>query len=225
MRHLRSLVFTLLGWFVVGTLVGSTSAAAHPRPCEHLAVLLYDVTGSFRGLLPRAVAHGEQIIRRLAPGDCLLVRTIGATSFPAGSVLAGRVPPRVRPIDVAFERRLLALKGRWGATLHGLLQMPTAPRTDLWGALHAAGQTLTATPARERLLVVYSDLVDNVRLKAPGAALRLDGARVLVFFVSRDPAPERFLARLRRWHQVLRGAGAREVRFHDVDLFPLEVSP
>lgn len=165
------------------------------------------------------------MIAHLAPGDCFLACAIGADSFPIENLLTVRVPRRLRPIDPAFERRLLALKAEWQRALSEQLRGRPAMTTDVWGGLQAAGQTLGATAARERWLLVYSDLDHNANGHSGGAAaLHLPDVRVQVFFVPRTLDPPRFRERLRTWHAAFRQAGAREVQLHDTDLVPLEIS-
>jgi hypothetical protein len=225
---MRSLLSVML---VVCTLVVSVFPAV-PGPvapatpaCRHLTILLYDVTGSFVRWLPQAVTHGQRTIQTLRPGDCLLVRTIGATSFRTESVLTIRVPTSSRPIDPAFERDVVALKRRGVRELATIIALRPAGATDVWGSLYAASQTLQASRATQRTLAVYSDLDDNVRVRATAMTLALTGVDVAVYFVPREPHPDRFVTRLRQWQVVFGAAGATTTRFYDTNLFPFEVQP
>jgi hypothetical protein len=219
--HLRRLLCGALGLLLATV---PASAGSNDTPCRRLVVLVLDVSGSFRPWLPQARAHAQQVIRQLAAGDCLLARPLGSESFGEVPALALRLPARTRPIDPAFDRRVLALTQRAAADLADMLQRPVARQTDVWGALYAAADTLAATPARERWLLLYTDLDDTVGRAVAARPLRLAGVRVRVLFVPRSADVRQFDARLRAWRDVFGGGSAEQVQFYDTSLFPLEVS-
>lgn len=189
--------------------------------CRHIVLLLMDVTGSFSKWLPSAVDAGKGALASLRPGDCAVVRPIGVRSFNDVEFPPLRLPVSSRPIDPALQRRVAQLKRQFAGRLEAFKSMPPAGHTDLWGALHAAGQILGASGGAERFLLIYSDLKDTQGLKPNGLDLRLDGVKVGVYFLPRDGDPGAFARRIAFWRKVLERAGAATVAFFDTSLMPV----
>lgn len=78
-------------------------------------------------------------------------------------------------------------------------------KTDVWGAIAAASDTLSAYPQSQRLVVIYSDLLDTVGTPLPSALPGLANTQVMVMMVKNgDPKEikqriEDFDKRLVRW--------------------------
>jgi hypothetical protein len=198
------------------------SARSTNTPCRRLVVVVLDVSGSFRPWLPQARAHAQRVVRGLGAGDCLLARPLGSESFGDAPALALRLPLRTRPIDPAFDRRLLVRTQGAAEHLAALLERRPAPQTDIWDALYAAADTLAATPAQERWLLLYTDLDDTAGRAVPARLLRPAGVQVRVLFVPRAADVRRFDARLRAWRRVFAQSAAAQVKFYDTTLFSLE---
>ncbi len=176
------------------------------RPGRAVYVLI-DTSASYRPALARAVAGAKRIVARARPGDVLAVALITEGSFTDEAVLhEGRLTGR--PSEIA------RLKRRLGARLDALaLAARPAPHTDISGALLQAADALARLDTRERWLVIFSDLDEDLRrgLRRPRLP-DLTGVRVIAAGVrklrSDNRDPERYYARLARWRERLLAAGA-----------------
>ncbi len=197
-----------------------------PAPARS-AVVLWDVTASFK---PRAEALEQvfsQLLGALGPGDDLLLATIGAPSFsprddlraqcrmPAvpASVLAGTLTTH----DWRKNRARLAatwveVDARTGA-LARLLSQPvervTSGGTDVHGAVRYAAHRLSAEAGAERHLILLTDLLheDGGRKTdlPPDETLTLDGVRVTAAGVPWDE--NRWLEKEAAWRQYVNRSG------------------
>lgn len=217
-------------WLLAACLIGASLTLAHgigiaharEAACQTMTVLLIDITGSFNKWRPAAVDAGRRVIAGLRAGDCLVVRTIGSRSFDDAALPVVRLPISNRPIDPAMQRRVAQLKAQAMTRLEAVRHMPPAGFTDIWGAVLAAGETLAAVQVGDRSLLIYSDLEDNVGLKANSVPLRLDGVRVTAAFIPRQGDPAAFRRRIGRWATAFQEAGAASVFLYDTNLLAVE---
>jgi len=140
-------------------------------------------------------------LRRARPG----------CGIPEGGFTDGTVLPEGRLAGRPSE--IARLKRRLGARLGALaLAARPAPHTDISGALLQAADALARLDTRERWLVIFSDLDEDLRrgLRRPRLP-DLTGVRVIAAGVrklrSDNRDPERNYARLARWRERLLAAG------------------
>jgi hypothetical protein len=163
----------------------------------------------------------SHLVRQLPPATRVFVRFISHDSYPdteraLSSVIPDEPPPPVHcsPFDLHCRRAELERKAQLRcvgearerlATAFQGLNPPLAGRTDVWGAIAAAADVLSAYPQSQKFIVIYSDLIDNVGLRLPSQLPGLANAKVIVRVVKNDdpvPLAQRVLAlseRLAKW--------------------------
>jgi hypothetical protein len=160
----------------------------------------------------------SRVVRQLPPATRVFVRFISEKSYSERSLssVIPDEPPSLHcpPFDLRCRRAELRRKAqlrcvgeareRLVATLQNLHPTP-AGKTDVWGAIAAAAEVLSAYPRSQRFVVIYSDLIDNVGLRLPSQLPGLANATVIVRMVKNDdpvPLAGRVLAvskRLTQW--------------------------
>jgi hypothetical protein len=92
-----------------------------------------------------------------------------------------------------------------------------AGTTDFWQALYAAAFTFRTTPAGVKELYVYSDLLDNRRLRSNEMPLRLEGVDVHLVVPRRSAdMAQAFEARLEIWQDIFRETGATKIEVSEL---------
>lgn len=169
--------------------------------------VLVDVSGTYYAELDKATRGAKFLAAALGPGDRLVVAEIGSCSFDDGAVaLDARLPDRPSAAAAA-KREALAEIDAYRA------RAARSQYTDIDGALLQAVDALSREGARNRTIVIYSDLVTDL---APGCSaerppIDLTGVRVVAANVIKlrsdavDPA--QYFARLRSWEERVTQAG------------------
>lgn len=187
-----------------------------------------DVTGSYT-YFETARARFTQILRRARPGDSWYVRAIGATSYSdEAALLTLRLPFAATEALNPFDRRAKLRQaqrdlqlGRLRTTAIQELEhwnLKTLPsgmrsRTDVYGFLAKAADLFSSAPNARHVIVMASDLVDNVRQR--GAKIDLRGADVIVVFFQQGVDVVEMQRRRQRWEAELRRLGAGRATFLD----------
>ena len=202
-----------------GLLAGLAGAALLLAGCgdagryDQAIAVLIDVSGTYADQRAESVrVIKREVIPHLVPGDTLLVARIDGESYDRENVEAlltlDRRPSHANAQKLEIARRLDAFAARPLAAAH----------TDIPGAIMLASEYLDETAAGSRVLVIFSDMQEDL---APGEVRRLEaqelaGTRVVALNVKRlgadqsDPAGYR--ERLDGWGQRLASAGALEWR-------------
>ncbi|MGE0681480.1 MAG: hypothetical protein AB7P69_11375 [Candidatus Binatia bacterium] len=90
--------------------------------------------------------------------------------------------------------------------MHNLAPKRVQP-TDVWGAIAAASDVLNAYPQSQRMIVIYSDLIDTVGIRLPSQLPGLANTRVLVRLV-KNGNPKEIAQRLTTFGDHLATWGA-----------------
>lgn len=163
--------------FACAMMLGVTTAAvSQVRPAQTtLAIdISVDGTGSYAKALPFVAAETERVCLLLEPGDQLTVRWITDRSYSSAAVVTMVSRPAAAKAS-RLQNPFLAAKARtaeqsqasgWQAgcaAIRELRNRPRAARTDVTGAVLAAAGSLKAAPqAVRRVMVIASDLDENV---------------------------------------------------------------
>jgi hypothetical protein len=207
------------GLLLAGALLAGCSDARH---YEQAVGVLIDVSGTYADEREETVrVVKREVLPHLVPGDTLLVARIDSASYDRENVLAlltlDRRPSHANAQKLEVARRLDEFAARPVHSAH----------TDIPGAIMLASEYLGETEAGSRVLLVFSDMQEDLPRgsKRQLDASELAGTRVVAMNVKRlerDQAdPARFRARLDAWGQRVAAAGAVEWRsFMDPSKLP-----
>lgn len=184
------------------------------------AVVYVDGTGSYT-YLEKAKATIVKFISGLPGGSKVYVRWISEDSLSDKNAIVSAILPGMNKPKNSFdlkERQRYALSRKKDAQIK--VQMgqviaaaasPRAKMTDIYGALYGAGIRFSANPGLAPVLVLLTDMSDNVK---KDYTVSLAGAEVMVmdFQVGSDDAKVRA-----SWTEYLTKAGAQDVRFLGLD--------
>jgi hypothetical protein len=152
----------------------------------------------------------REVLPQMVPGDTLLITRIDSESYDRENVEAlltlDRRPSHANAQKLELARRLDAFAAR----------DLNSPYTDIQGAVLLAAEYLNETGAGSRVLLIFSDLEEDLpagNVRRLGAE-DLAGTRVVAMNVKRlgpDQAnPELFRERLTGWQERVAAAGATE---------------
>lgn len=180
-------------------------------PSRGIAIL-FDTSGSYRGV--RTVARGQinRVFDELRDGDCMAAFGISARSFGDASDGASCTARVSNPFDPRSAKQAREVRSRWKTSFDTLSSSPLADHTDVMGALEAAGQLLDVMRADLKFLLVFSDLEDTEAVKLPAATF-LVNVRVRVLCVPREGlTPLQYQKRIAAWDHRLKTFGASDVQ-------------
>ena len=181
-----------------------------------------DDTGSY-GLWENAKKIACDIVTQLRPGDIFYFRRITEASYtdectvfrlelPLMAETGSKNPfdRKARQLEKAFELRIRALKYQAIQSI-GKLKPTGARKTDIHGFLAVASEKIKLAGREVKpILIIASDLQDNVRLKVD---LDLSGAWVAIvgFQVKKNPKDTQKLKK--SWRETLGKSGATRITF------------
>lgn len=190
-------------------LASCTRAEDHARA----VCVLMDESGTYADQRP----HVVDIIRRsilpgLLPGDLLVLVGIDSNSFDAdnvrASLLLDRRPSRANQQKLGFLEALDAVE----------TETKPSRYTDIRGGFMLCGAHLAEAVAREKTIVVFSDLDERLPrgVRRDLTKSELADIRVVAINVKRlrkDGAnPAGYRARIAKWEEIARAGGARDFR-------------
>jgi hypothetical protein len=187
------------------------AACSEGRSHARAVAVLVDVSGTYTDKLPevnRIVRAG--VLPGLRPGDTFLLVRIQEQSYQDDALAIHPVLLDVQPSRANHQKLALA------ADLDRLAgSVKPARYTDISGALLRAAEHLRKSQAGEKVMVVFSDMKEELP-KAARRALgptELAGVDVMAMNVKRLAAdandPAAYRARLDAWGTKLTAAGAR----------------
>jgi hypothetical protein len=183
------------------------------RSYDQAIGILIDVSGTYADERAETVrVIKREVLPQLVPGDTLLVARIDSESYDRANVEAlltlDRRPSHANAQKLELAKRLDAFAARDLESGH----------TDIQGAIMLAAEYLNETGAGSRVLLIFSDLEEDLpagNVRRLGAS-DLAGTRVVAMNVKRlgaDQAdPGTFRARLADWEARVATAGAAEWR-------------
>jgi hypothetical protein len=189
------------------------AACSDGRRYDQAIGVLIDVSGTYAGESAETVrVLKREVLPQMVPGDTLLVVRIDSDSYDEDNVVAlltlDRRPSHANAQKLEAARLLDGLAARATGSAH----------TDIPGAMMLASEYLEETGAGSRVMLVFSDLQEDLPRGATRtlSASELTGTRVVAMNVKRlaqdraDPAVYR--ERLSGWEQRVAAAGAAEWR-------------
>lgn len=175
---------------------------------ESAVSVLIDVSGTYADEKADVVRIlKREVIPALAPGDTLIAILVDSESYETDNVVALTTldarPSRANAQKLALSQRLDALATSGARARH----------TDLPGAMMLASEYLRESPAPNRVMLVFSDLHEDLP-DGTRRALRDDefaGIHLVAMNVKRlgsdNADPERYRRRLEEWRHRVEAAG------------------
>jgi hypothetical protein len=209
-------------------------ACLSAAPCQDVVLcVLFDLSQSAQNVRAGYRSDFEKAVDGLAGGEHILGAGITAQSLASGRFQIDEMIPKYSPFTdskLTYRKRLQRSQVAVKQEASKLLDGPAAPSTDLMGAMQLAEkvfQSSSAASAKTRLLIVFSDMVeDSARynfqkenLTAARAAAvveserragrlpTLKGVKVWVSGAG-GAAPEKFLQIQDFWIKYFHAAGA-----------------
>lgn len=184
-------------------------------------VIMIDGTGSYEHI-DKAKATARKVIGELPPGSKVYVRWITENSQSDKSgIISAQLPAIEKPknsFDMREKQRYAAAVAKIKKqrqeifeTLSGAVS-PKAMRTDIYGALAAAGMRFEGNGGMKPMLVLMTDMGDNVKKSDLDVILKNASVRILDFQVGQNDAELKTY-----WRQYLSSRGAGKVDFAYLD--------
>lgn len=213
----------VVGIVALSLLVGAGCGPGGPR--TRAVFLLLDTSGTYTQEIGRAQAIVNYLLGTLESGDSLGLARIDSESFTEKDIVA-RVTFDERPSYSNQQKRAFR------ESLDGFVKQVRrgSAYTDITGGMLQATEWLRETGARERYILVFSDLEEEL----PEGYVRdfeidLSGVRVVALNVTKLRSdqidPRDYLQRLDRWEaRVVQGAGTFKV-INDLDRLDALLGP
>ncbi len=176
--------------------------------------MLVDVSGTYHRELPRAVSAVKYLLARARPNDFLAVAKISSRSFSDREIIFSEKFPD-RPSET--NARKLALREK----IDRLAKSRATLHTDIRGALYQVTHTLAAQKNRRKIMIIFSDLVEDISADVDRKMALPDFSGVHVLAVdiiklrSDNKKPDRYFRRIERWRHEFMQAGAAGFRVVD----------
>lgn len=225
-RIARLLILLLIS----NTAISSTTANDEAR----VVIVLLDVTRSFT-FKEQAIEQIQAVIKRLGPGDEFLLIEIGPPPFqPDKKVKIQAMMPSVPEWVLVPPKNIYEYKKRqrildliW-AKVRGqqksmltFLEQPIAFQkggTDLYAALEYAAQRFMAKENRSKILLIYSDLVQDLGVATPDPPKKglagFDQAHVSVLFVPWENQSA-WESKEKKWRTYFEACHAQSFNMHE----------
>jgi hypothetical protein len=185
-------------------------------------MIMIDGTGSYKFVPKAKETVKNNFIAQLNSHDKILVRWLTENSVSDQCSICSAVIPSVptseNPFDVNAKRQVAIGNNRIEALKKQLLtkidsaESPRSSRTDIYGALFAASERFASNPDFKPVLVLLTDMRDNVKRNFRN--IQLSGCDVQVLDYQVDPNED---GRKEFWTDTLKHIGAQNVRFAHID--------
>lgn len=217
-----SVVLCVISMTVLLAGCGEKPVKARPKAPEPVAcVIMIDGTGSYEHI-DKAKATARKVIAGLPPGSKVYVRWITENSQSDKSGIISAQLPTIEKPKNSFDMRE---KQRYAATVAKIKKQrqeifetlsgavsPKATRTDIYGALAAASMRFEGNGGMKSMLVLMTDMDDNVRKEDLDVILNNASVRILDFQVGQNDAELKTY-----WRKYLSSRGAGKVDFAYLD--------
>lgn len=200
---------TLFSWALVAMLFAVGLAGCDDLRTQGLGVyVLHDISATYFRELPRNVGINKALLPQLKARDEMAIAQIVDCSFSDRAVIARADIP-----DRPSERNA-AILGIGRALDQFRDAARQTPYTDIRGALLQAASDLQSSRTPQRLIVVFSDLVEDPAptcRRDPDAPIDLSGIAVAAVNVAKMEAdnrnPQGYFARLESWRGFVQSNG------------------
>lgn len=181
---------------------------------ERIIVLGLDMSGSFRPYFESAKTTLAKTVSEMRPGDTLHVLAIMEQSFSeSGNLGQLSLPRSTRPIDPMHDRKIAQAKANAQAVL-AKIPFRNAQKTDLIGFMEASAVIFREFPAREKHLILLTDLDESASRTRP-QKFALPGVHVKVLWAVRGRSAQEYQHRVNVWERTFRDSGVASILILD----------
>ena len=179
--------------------------------------MLVDASGTYVKQVPEAITTAKLVTSRLNSNDMFAFGQIGSCSFSDESLVVRRTLPGTPSRAAYTKQEVFGELDDYGA------RVEATAWTDIKGGLRYAADELFQSDQNSRVIVIVSDLVEDVSpdCDTSGLALDLEGITVVATNVIKLDAeasdPDAYYARLRDWQAVVEEAGGTWVHANSRD--------
>lgn len=192
------------------TLLLSTvlASCAQTTPSSRAVYLLIDTSGTYSQELAKAQAILNYLLATLESGDSFAAARIDSGSFSEKDIIA-RMTFDLRPSMANNQKRLF--KNKMDEFVDSVKR--GSAYTDITGGVLQAAEYLNETGAREKYILVFSDLKEDLKKgHIRNFPITLSGIHVVALNVTKlrtdNIDPRDYLRRLGAWQQrVINGGG------------------
>lgn len=200
-----------------GLLLLFAAACGDPRSHSRAIYVLIDTSGTYAQEAAKAQRIVNYLLASLEPGDSLAVARVESRSFSERDIVA-KATFDSRPTQANAQKRAFR------DTVDGFLKTVRGSRyTDITGGLLQGAEYLKETGAGTKILIVFSDLQEELdRKTVRDFPIDLRDIRIVAVNVVKlrtdNVDPRLYLARLEAWQQRVEAAGASQWRVvNDLD--------
>ncbi len=197
---------------VLPMLAGAPIALAGCTAGQDTAKAIYvllDFSGTYFREIPRCMTAIRAVVARMNPFDQMVIARIDSCSFSNESVL---LRFRLPDTPSAATRMKLTVGQQIDRIERNALR---TGYTDIIGALYQAAAELRTTRARDRTIVMFTDLVQDL---APNCATGREAMPDLTgitavaanVIILNDARPQAYFDRIEEWETRFRSAGAKD---------------
>ncbi len=188
-----------------------------PAPPERGVFLLIDTSGTYTQELDKAQRIISYILSRMNPGDHFAVARIDTGSFSEKDIVAKATfddrPSEANSEKRAFRRRIMRFAKN----------VEPAAYTDITGGILQASEWLTQAGAEQKVILVFSDLKEDVPkgYVRDDITLTLSGFEVVALNVTKLSSdivdPRKYMGRVDAWKERVEEAGGTWRIINDLD--------
>ena len=166
-----------------------------------VVVVVFDMSGSFKSEFQNAKNSLVKLISELEPPCSMSGITICEDSFKdTASFINFNLPAAGNPIEKRKARYINFIKNNKETAIQKIQEMSflESRATDVYGAFFAASRILKHTMGDQKFLIIYSDMLHNIKKELSPVDYR--DTRVLCLFFRVENSEKDFLARLNYWN-------------------------
>lgn len=196
---------------LVAVLLLFASACGDSRSHARAIYVLVDTSGTYAQEAGKAQRIVNYLLASLEPGDSLAVARVESRSYSERDIIA-KATFDSRPSQANAQKRAFR------DTVGGFLKTVRGSRyTDITGGLLQGAEYLNETGAGTRILIVFSDLQEELdRATVRDFPINLRDIRIVAVNVVKlrtdNVDPRLYKARLDAWQQRVEAAGAAQWR-------------
>jgi hypothetical protein len=168
---------------------------------------LFDVSGTYAKATPAAAKAASFLISEMQPGDWIGASQITSCSFSEKEILLQQQIPETPSRAAEVKRDLFAKLKTYSE------QVKPTSYTDIHGALAQASFELRQRPESERVIVIFSDMVEDLAKNCDTSDVKLDLSGISVVasnVIKSDPAdPEKYFKLLQDWETLVTQSGGK----------------
>jgi hypothetical protein len=206
----------------LGLATAALSACGIITSTNRSVFMLFDASGTYIEAVPDAARSANILVAKLQPGDWVGAGQISACSFSEKEIILQQHLPETPSLAANAKRQLFDKLRNYSDNVK------EAKWTDIKGAMAQAAFELRQRPEKDRYIVVFSDMIQEVSKTCDTSKVPLDLSGITVVasnVIKVDPAhPEKYFATLKEWEEIVTAAGGVWTMAASPDQLPVLVA-